>query len=89
MPKTVEGYLVTERYEKDGKKSEPKNLGVVFSEYDIEELIRDNSGYYEEQPKEYSRSFIKNGMDGIIYQNKKGDEMIWYTWERCLVIAGV
>lgn len=86
MPKTVvDGYLVQKRYERDGHKLEPENLGVAFNEYDARELIERESGFYGEQPFEYGRSKLE---DGIIYVKHNENERIRYTITKCLVLYG-
>ena len=82
----IEGWLVQEKYERDGKKLEPKNLGVCFSEFEVQELIQRESGYYEEQPFKFCRN-VYDRM--IVYYEGHKNESITYTWDKCLVIPGV
>ena len=86
MAKVVEGYLVQSKYEKDGKKHEPRCEGVAFTEYDARDIIEREAVYYNESMHMYGRTIMENG---VAYLSKDKNEMIMYTIEKCLVIVGV
>lgn len=83
----IEGYFVQKQLEKDGKKFAPENIGVAFNEYEEAlELIERESEYYAEQPFEFGRHKLENG---IIYFRHDKNERYQYTIEKCIVITGV
>mgnify|MGYP007012490323 CR=1 FL=1 len=86
MANVVEGYLVQSKYEKDGKKHEPRNEGVAFNEYDARDIIEREAVYYNDSWQNYGRTLMENG---VAYLSKDKNEMIMYTIEKCLVITGV
>ena len=86
MAKTIEGYLVKSKYEKGGKKSEPKLEGVAFDEYEAREIIEREAVYYNDSWRYFNRRVTE---DGVTYVDANGNEKIEYVIEKCLVIIGV
>ena len=82
----IEGLLVREQVVNEGRKCEPKNIGVVFTEFEAQEMIERESEWYKDQPFDYGRTKLENG---IMYSRYEKNERIYYTITKCEVIAGV
>lgn len=82
----IEGLLVQEQVVNDGRKCEPKNIGVAFTEFEAQEMIERESEWYKDQPFEYGRSRTDKG---IVYGNYHKNEKIYYTIKKCEVIKDV
>ena len=89
IKKVVDGFLVKKiTISHDSEKNEKISediLGVEVTQWEATDRIERESEYYAEQPFEYGRSILKNG---IAYVRQGKDEQVHYVWEKCIIIQG-